>query len=577
MSYRLCLSSMLALVVGLSTPGLAATWVSWQGHEYTLVTSQLTWAAARDYAANVMKDDPGGLYAGHRTYLACVTSSEEDQFLASSFGTGPAWLGGWQDRTSPTYAEPGGGWGWVSSEPWSWTNWKSGEPNNSHSADEDFLAWDTTGWNDQWSRENYAYAIVEREAACDVPPTGVFVVDYIRHVIEEFDTNGGHVQTIQLEPERAYDAIFTHDGYYLIALSGTEGNGGAGLYDALNGEFVRWLVQNPTDNTFNLSSAAWGPDGTLFMTRNGQVEGNGTGGVITYDWNSGTTNLIISGLPGGTSGLSFSAGGHLFVAEPVADHVREYANSNGVWSNIRTLNVDYPAGTAIGADGHLYVARPYANAVLEYALAGNPLQWTLVRQLPCATLPGVVGLDFGPDGDLYIAVSYGDRIARFDFQTDTCSVFLQYAPFSEPANTVFRPILDCNDNCIPDEEDLANCTGSPWCGDCNTNGILDECDIANCRGEAWCSDFDRDGLLDMCDPDLDNDGVSNELDACNYTPAKAIEDGRVILDSESSLYGTIREDLDEDCDCDLADYQIFAQHMTGPNPNPYAPHPWAVP
>ena len=402
----------------------------------------------------------------------------------------------------------------------------------------------------------------------DAPSTGVFVVDYIRHVVEQFDNDGNHVANRPaLAGERAYDAIFTPRGYYMIALSGTEGLGGAGLFDAVTGEFVTWLVQNPTDwftppTTYNLSSVAWGPDGTLYMTRNGINEGQGAGGVIAYHWNAGAADLIISGLPGATSGLSVSAEGHLFVAEPVADHVREYANLNGVWSNIRTLDVDYPAGTAIGPDGHLYVARPYANAVFEYALAGSPLQWTLVKQLPCGSLPGVVGLDLGPDDALYIAVSYGDRIVRYDFQTDICSDFLEYAPFSEPVNTVFRPIHDCNDNCIPDEEDIANCTGSAWCGDCNTNGIPDGCE----------PDFDGDGLIDDCveETDIDNDGVLNEDDACDYTPLNI---NRALIEADGSVGG----DLDGDCDVDLHDFQLMSERFSGPNPNPYPPHPWMVP
>ncbi|MFH1749274.1 MAG: choice-of-anchor J domain-containing protein, partial [Planctomycetota bacterium] len=39
-------------------------------------------------------------------------------------------------------------------------------------------------------------------------------------------------------------------------------------------------------------------------------------------------------------------------------------------------------------------------------------------------------------------------------------------------------IEDCNGNGTPDDDDLANCDGSPWCSDCNNNGVLDVCDIA---------------------------------------------------------------------------------------------------
>ena len=63
---------------------------------------------------------------------------------------------------------------------------------------------------------------------------------------------------------------------------------------------------------------------------------------------------------------------------------------------------------------------------------------------------------------------------------------------------------DCNENGVPDDQDLADCDGSPWCSDCNGNGILDECDIV-CGND---TDFNGNGILDECEclGDLDGDG-----------------------------------------------------------------------
>ena len=70
-------------------------------------------------------------------YLATVHSEGENDFifeLSLSAGLwmhsnqyGP-WLGGYQTAGSE---EPGGGWVWVTAEPWTYDNWRSGEPNNS--------------------------------------------------------------------------------------------------------------------------------------------------------------------------------------------------------------------------------------------------------------------------------------------------------------------------------------------------------------------------------------------------------------------------------------------------------------
>ena len=96
------------------------------GHWYELVVSGSTvaWSTADANART-----RGGL-------LACITSAAENSFVRSINPTnstwrnlGP-WLGGFQ---SPNATEPGGGWGWVSGEAWTWAEWtvnRVGEPNN---------------------------------------------------------------------------------------------------------------------------------------------------------------------------------------------------------------------------------------------------------------------------------------------------------------------------------------------------------------------------------------------------------------------------------------------------------------
>ncbi len=63
---------------------------------------------------------------------------------------------------------------------------------------------------------------------------------------------------------------------------------------------------------------------------------------------------------------------------------------------------------------------------------------------------------------------------------------------------------DCNDNGVPDDCDMAGCTGDPMCGDCNANGVMDLCEWADC---------DNNGRLDACDialgtaDDCQEDGI----------------------------------------------------------------------
>jgi len=57
-----------------------------------------------------------------------------------------------------------------------------------------------------------------------------------------------------------------------------------------------------------------------------------------------------------------------------------------------------------------------------------------------------------------------------------------------------RGVTDCNENGMPDEDDIDNCNGSPGCDDCNLTGLPDECDIAL----GTSSDVDTDGVPDEC-------------------------------------------------------------------------------
>ena len=133
------------------------------GHFYDFLGNQLagnpntySWDGAR-----VDAESRGG-------YLATPTSAAEWAFMQSQMydWVGPVdpvystcgacgnrsyqgWLGGFQNTSSPSYSEPGGGWEWVTGEPWSFTAWHGGEPNNSGGEDH-IMTWfhNAGGWND---------------------------------------------------------------------------------------------------------------------------------------------------------------------------------------------------------------------------------------------------------------------------------------------------------------------------------------------------------------------------------------------------------------------------------------------
>jgi hypothetical protein len=85
--------------------------------------------------------------------LVTVSDAAEDAWLSATavtYGDGYWWTGA-NDRSAE------GAWGWVSGEPWTYSNFCSGEPNNSHGrecvpdSEEDcgVLSWGSGGcWND---------------------------------------------------------------------------------------------------------------------------------------------------------------------------------------------------------------------------------------------------------------------------------------------------------------------------------------------------------------------------------------------------------------------------------------------
>ncbi len=110
------------------------------GHWYQVFTSLQGWQAANTQSTGMM-------WNGQNGYLASLTSSAENDFVASSLAMPslilPAygfWIGAFQDHSAPDYAEPGGGWRWTSGETFAYSNWALGEPNNT-----------LTGRNDDWA------------------------------------------------------------------------------------------------------------------------------------------------------------------------------------------------------------------------------------------------------------------------------------------------------------------------------------------------------------------------------------------------------------------------------------------
>lgn len=138
---HLGIGGILALAA-LLAPAAVQAQIVWpvNGHTYQLVVDGRSWDDARQ-AAEAM--------GGH---LATITSASENLWITDTFGSGDlylCWIGGYQPAGS---SEPAGGWRWVTEEPFSYTNWNGGEPNNNGDEwalhFEDTTTADGSTWND---------------------------------------------------------------------------------------------------------------------------------------------------------------------------------------------------------------------------------------------------------------------------------------------------------------------------------------------------------------------------------------------------------------------------------------------
>jgi hypothetical protein len=136
-----CLAGM--LIVFLAGFAQAASWVHWpvsQGgndHYYMAVhvPGGITW----DHA-NLDSQSAGGYLAttgsgAENAFVFNLVDSPEFWFGSGEHNHGP-WLGGFQPAGSP---EPGGNWQWVAGEPWSYTNWASGHPDDFEGSTQNWL------------------------------------------------------------------------------------------------------------------------------------------------------------------------------------------------------------------------------------------------------------------------------------------------------------------------------------------------------------------------------------------------------------------------------------------------------
>jgi len=141
---------------------------------YDVVRVDGTWSAARSAAESTS-------YLGRPGRLATITSQAENDFVAALL---PEYLnigyaiGGLQ----PPDAGNNEGWSWISGEPWSFTNWAPGEPNNFGGIEDYLVMYSNFGpdklgtWNDVSDSDAFNHGYVIEYAPVPEPSAPAFAL-----------------------------------------------------------------------------------------------------------------------------------------------------------------------------------------------------------------------------------------------------------------------------------------------------------------------------------------------------------------------------------------------------------------
>ncbi|HIG32995.1 MAG TPA: C-type lectin domain-containing protein, partial [Flavobacteriales bacterium] len=120
------------------------------GNHYFLSTSNKIWLEA-----DLSCRQNGG-------HLAHIANAAENNFVKNTVINSKSWIGYHQNCNSGLFSEPAGGWEWTDGTLASYTNWNSGEPNNS--GGEDYV--EMYDWNGKWndnSETHTNYYVMEIE------------------------------------------------------------------------------------------------------------------------------------------------------------------------------------------------------------------------------------------------------------------------------------------------------------------------------------------------------------------------------------------------------------------------------
>ncbi len=268
---------------------------------------------------------------------------------------------------------------------------------------------------------------------------------------------------------------------------------------------------------------------------------------------TGGTNLNLSDDSFGTCNLSGLANVRLYSGV----YSTFYPCSNGY------ITFDHgETGYTETLDAHFALARVSALFDDLNPASGGNVIWQQFEDRAVVTWDGVV--EYGTsspqtfqvelffNGDIrisYLTISVSDGLAGLSagggmdpeyWETDLSAM----GPCEPP---------DCNDNGIPDPDEIAACPGDPACSDCNGNGVPDECDLSG----GASADCNGNSIPDECDiaAGTSQDCNGNAVpDACDLVASTSLDCNANTVPDECDISSGTSEDCNSNTqpdECDL--------------------------
>ena len=488
-SARMAAMAMTAAVT--ANGALAGDAVQWRvadggnGHWYQAIkaTTPLNWSAARDRATSV-----GGHLAtfeseGEFPAVVGPIAADVGLWIQATWWRGP-WIGAYQDHTATDFAEPAGGWRWVTGAPVAtsfFAGFGYGNPNN-YPCCEDYLQIGenplVAAVNDVPQSSTAIALIVEWEADCNNDG----IVDYGQcHDGSLQDTNGNNTPDC-CEAGMDCEAAASGIGRCAVFARGTDTVAIIGSSTELQGDYtIEWSGYPLNQTVATNPPATW--NARIWSEQDSVTVDKGIGlnpNRSPWAWVNSPCRLEIEG----ASALNVVNRTHVAIVRSNGATTM-FVNGDPI-SSLQDPCEPFNSSVAkMSLGAFVYAGQPDANywraapIALDWIMISGTARYNAGFALPAQPLAA--------DASTQLLINFEGPNPWTDRANHGASLLLGTGVAGGTAPTLST---DCNQNGIPDEAEL----GLPG-ADMNGNGLLDACEVPTCHD----ADLFQDGRINGAD------------------------------------------------------------------------------